>query len=55
MRVGLMLSGVLWAGIAILATGCGSYSMPSPAQEGHIMIAADAKGMQAFIPTTSHY
>ena len=48
MRVGLIVSLGLRAGIASLVSGCGAYSMPSPTQDGHIMIAADAKGMKAF-------
>lgn len=48
MRAGIVISVIVWAGIATLAAGCGSVSMPSPSQDGHIMIAADAKGMQAF-------
>lgn len=48
MRIAMAISITFWFGIAMLASGCGALSLPSPAQEGTIMLAADAKGMKAF-------
>ena len=48
MRVGLIVSLGLWLGIASVMSGCGMVNLPSPTQEGNIVIAGDAKGMRAF-------
>lgn len=38
----------LLAFLSLVFAGCGAIYAPSPLQDGHIAIAADAKGMRAF-------
>ena len=42
MKVGLVLSSLLWLGIGYALSGC------SLGQQGHVVLAADAQGMRAF-------
>lgn len=49
MKIGIILSAGIWAGIAMFFTGCGStWDAHSATADGRILISADAAGMRAF-------